>query len=129
MYIIINRQTNTREHQCNSKKPSPSTPKPNALVVRSLTSANSSTNNLHLQGECLRLAAIADDRTAVPGNAAKRRQLSFRNGDTRKIQEFFLQKEEDKRAKHESYELKWAGECVADGYRKQMTQEFRKIQT
>ena len=26
---------------------------------------------------------------AVPGNAAKRRQLSFRNGDTRKIQEFF----------------------------------------
>jgi hypothetical protein len=27
--------------------------------------------------------------------------------------------------KHESYELKWAGECVADGYRKQMELAYR----
>eukprot|EP00956_Cyclotella_meneghiniana_P009406 scaffold12995_cov61-Cyclotella_meneghiniana.AAC.1 len=52
MDIIIDRQTNenTREHVCNSKKPSPSTPKPNALVVRTLNSANNSTNNCICKG-------------------------------------------------------------------------------
>eukprot|EP00956_Cyclotella_meneghiniana_P013920 scaffold20491_cov35-Cyclotella_meneghiniana.AAC.3 len=62
MDIIITTQTNTREHQCNSKKPSPSTLIPNALVARSLKSTNNSTNDLHLRGERSRLAAIAGDQ-------------------------------------------------------------------
>ena len=44
---------------------------------------------------------------AVSGNAAKRRQLSFGNGDAKRIREFFFADGGgDKRAKHESYELK-----------------------
>ena len=104
--IIINRQTNTHEHQWNSKKPSPSTPKPNTLVARSSESANNSTNNLRLQGERSCLAAIAGDqalyeeryesslatRNTKAGNAAKVRQLSFRNGDAMRIGEFFCRR-------------------------------------
>ena len=47
--------------------------------------------------------------------------------DPSRIQELFSQIEEDKAtAKHESYELKWAGERDADDYKKQLAAERRE---
>eukprot|EP00584_Thalassiosira_punctigera_P003884 CAMPEP_0172540890 /NCGR_PEP_ID=MMETSP1067-20121228/11795_1 /TAXON_ID=265564 ORGANISM="Thalassiosira punctigera, Strain Tpunct2005C2" /NCGR_SAMPLE_ID=MMETSP1067 /ASSEMBLY_ACC=CAM_ASM_000444 /LENGTH=519 /DNA_ID=CAMNT_0013326815 /DNA_START=154 /DNA_END=1710 /DNA_ORIENTATION=+ len=96
----------------------------------------------HQEGkELMKLASIQEDqalfeernessvalRNAKSDNAEKRRNsFAFRNGDASRIRQLFAERESKRmQEEHESYELKWAGECDAEDYKKQMAQERR----
>ena len=56
----------------------------------------------------------------------RRDSLAFRNAEGKRIRDFWSQKKaNDQHGEHESYELKWAGERDADGYKMEMSKERR----
>ncbi len=56
----------------------------------------------------------------------RRQSLAFRNAEGRKIRHLESKaKHDDLHDEHESYELNWAGERDAEGYKKQLAQEER----
>jgi len=106
------------------------------------TDARAKQRQNHREGkERMKLVSIGEDqalygerhessvamRNAKLDNAEKRRNsFAFRNGDASRIRELFAQREAERSGtEHQSYELKWAGERDADGYKKQMKDERR----